>query len=94
MKKTEPTLNDYQSLVEKLCKANQRSQFEEIYHGFFKAKEPIFPKYLIETDEDKKLVTGLVNKVNNRVSELKKSKTGADAGHFLNIIAGDLFLGL
>lgn len=93
-KKTNPTLSDYEALVERLCKATERSELEDIYNGFFKTKEPYFPRGLIKTHEDKKLVTGWIDKMNSRISELKKSKKTTDGGHFLKIIAGDLFLGL
>jgi hypothetical protein len=95
-KKTNPTLSDYKILVEKLCNANERSEFEDIYNGFFEAKEPVFPKYLIKTNEDRELVKSWMDKVNARIAKLKSSKTedGLDAGHFFTIIAGDLFFGL
>jgi hypothetical protein len=93
-KKTTPTLSDYKTLVEKLCKANKREEFEDIYNGFFKTKEPVFPKYLIKTDEDKKLVKGWMDTVNKRISKLKGSEEADDAAHFFTIISGDLFFGL
>jgi hypothetical protein len=96
IKKTDPTLSDYKTLVERLCKANKVSEFEDIYNGFFKTKEPVFPKYLIKTGEDEKLVKGWIHKVYNRIAELKASEmeNGLEAGSFLTVIAGDLFLGL
>jgi hypothetical protein len=93
-KKTDPTLSDYGILVEKLCKAKKVSEFEDIYNGFFKTKEPIFPKYLIKTDEDAKLVKSWLRKVHNRIAKLKTTENGLEAGSFFTIIAGDLFLGV
>jgi hypothetical protein len=93
-KKKDPTLSDYGILVEKLCKAKKVSEFEDIYNGFFKTKERVFPKYLIETDKDRELVKSWLHKVHNRIAELKTYENGLEAGSFFTIIAGDLFLGV
>src|SRR5581483_4622899 len=95
IKKTDPTLSDYQTLIEKLCKANKVSELEEIYNGFFKTKNPVFPKDLIKTNKDTELVKSWLQKSYHRIRKLKASSAdGLETGSFFTIIAGDIFLGL
>jgi hypothetical protein len=94
-KKSDPSLSDYGILIEKLCKANKVSELEDIYNGFFKTKNPVFPKDLIKTDEDSRLVKSWVQKSHHRIRALKASaENGIETGSFFTIIAGDIFLGL